>query len=177
MPTNRDKFKALVHYVCSLRSARPDTLGAVKLNKILWLAEISAFYRLGNPITQARYIKRKFGPVPAPIMRTLRELDQDGVLSVRDASHYGLQKKEYIVYIPATEDFLSLEEAAIVKEMVDYVCDEHTAASVSEATHDHVWKAAEDGEEIPHYTVFANAGKITDEDRGWAKDQLACGAA
>jgi hypothetical protein len=169
---NREKFKSLVHYVCSRRCDAPETLGAVKLNKILWLAELSSFYDLGHPITNVRYIKRKFGPVPAPIVPVVRELEAEGVLTVSDSTHFGKQKKEYIVHVPATGDFLSAEELKIVNETIDHVCDEHTARSVSDASHDHIWMAAEDGEEIPHFTVFAKPGKITDAEREWARLQL-----
>jgi hypothetical protein len=159
---DRDKFKALVHYVCASRSNSPDTLGAVKLNKILWLADLSAFYETGKPITTSRYIKQEFGPVPARIMPVLRELEAERVLTIRESPYFGKRKKEYVVHQPASSDFLSATELSIVNETIDHVCDDHTAKSVSEASHDHVWKAAEDGEEIPLYTVFSKPGTITD---------------
>lgn len=171
------KFKSLVQYVCSRRAHAPDTLGAVKLNKVLWLADLSAFYERGKSITGARYIKRKYGPVPAPIMPALRELQEDGILSVSNAQLYGKQKKEYIVHVPNDGSFLEPEELSIVNEVIDHVCDTHTATSVSNASHDHIWKAAEDGEEIPLFTVFAKAGKLTDVERKWAQLQLESEAA
>jgi hypothetical protein len=166
------KFKSLVHYICSRRADAPDTLGAVKLNKILWLADLSAFYERGSAITDSRYIKREFGPVPARIMPALRELENDGVLSVRDADHFGKQKKEYVVHVRKSGDFLRPDEREIVDRLIDHVCDEHTAASVSEASHNHIWKLAEEGEELPHFTVFAKPGVITDVERTWAQIQL-----
>ena len=172
MIIGREKFKRLVHYVCFRRSNAPETLGAVKLNKILWLADLSAFYDFGHPITDARYIKRKFGPVPAPIMPVLHELEAEGVLTVSESVHYGKQKKEYLVHVPTSGDFLPPEELNIVDETINHVCDDHTAKSVSDASHDHIWMAAEDGEEIPHFTVFAKQGRITDSERAWAQIQL-----
>jgi hypothetical protein len=166
------KFKSLVHYVCSRRADDPSTLGAVKLNKTLWLSDLSAFYHLGRPITGARYVKRQFGPVPTPILPVLRELEIEGVLKVTEADHYGKRKTEYVVHVPATNEFLSSEELAIVERMIKFVCDKHTATSISEISHDHIWKAAEDGEEIPLFTVFAQPGQLTDGDREWAKYQL-----
>jgi hypothetical protein len=167
-----DKFKSLVHYVCASRCSAPDTLGAVKLNKILWLSDLSAFYETGRPITNSRYIKQKFGPVPARILPVLRELENEGKMTVIDAPHYGKQKKEYKVHAQASGAFLSADELKIVNDVIDHVCDEHTAKSVSEASHDHIWMAAEEGEEIPLFTVFAKPGKITDSERMWAQLQL-----
>jgi hypothetical protein len=170
--TRRQKFKTLVHYVCSQRADSPATLGAVKLNKILWLSDLKAFYKLGQSITGARYIKRQFGPVPAAILPVLAELENEGVLTIRNVEHFGKQKKEYIVHQYASDDFLLPEELKIVKKTINIVCDEHTATSISYASHDHIWKAAEDGEEIPHFTVFAQPGSITAADREWARMQL-----
>lgn len=169
---NREKFKSLVHYVCWRSSDDPSRLGAVKLNKTLWLSDLGAYYRSGQSITGARYIKRKFGPVPAAILPVLTELEDEGILTIRDAKHFGKRKKEYIVHRDASDNFLSPDEREMVETAIKVVCDSHTATSVSEASHDHVWKAAEDGEEIPLYTVFAKPGEITQSDRDWAHQQL-----
>jgi hypothetical protein len=138
----------------------------------LWLADLSAFYELGAPITSSRYIKHKFGPVPARILPALKALQEEGVLTIREADHFGKRKKQYLVNVRSEGEFLSAGEKAIVDRAIDHVCDEHTAASVSEATHNHIWKAAEDGEEIPLYTVFAKPGTITDVERSWAQIAL-----
>lgn len=166
------KFKSLVHFVCASRADAPETLGAVKLNKILWLADINSFYERGKPVTESRYIKQRFGPVPARIVPVLRELEREGILSVTEAKHFGKQKKEYVVHVAADGSFLSKQERAIVERVIDNVCDKHTARSVSEMSHDHIWEAAAEGEEIPHYTVFAKPGEITDSERMWAQLQL-----
>ena len=60
----------------------------------------------------------------------------------------------------------------VVDQMIEYVCEKHTARSISDVSHDHVWQAAEDGEEIPYYTIFALPGKITDDEREWALAEL-----
>jgi DNA-binding PadR family transcriptional regulator len=170
---NHSKFKSLVHYVVSRRADDRETLGAVKLNKILWLADLSAYYELGRPITDSRYVKQKFGPVPARVMPALHELERDGAITIRDTDHYGKQKKEYVVHEAGSGDFLKPEERRIVDRIIDDVCDRHTAASVSDASHNHIWKAAEDGEELPLFTVFAKPGTITDVERMWAQTVLA----
>ena len=169
---NRPKFKSLVHYVIAIRCDSPETLGAVKLNKVLWLSDLLAFHDRGKSITNVRYIKRQFGPVPAPILPVLRELEEEGIVTIRDASLFGKRKKEYISNTPANSDFLTEQERLDVHWAIDLVCDNHTATSISDASHDRVWKIAEDGEEIPLFTVFAKPGKITEADRVWAQQQL-----
>jgi hypothetical protein len=169
---NRHKFKQLVHYVCYRRSDKPSTLGAVKLNEILWLCDFLAYRELEEPITGARYVKRQYGPVPHQIVPVLNELQSEGVLKVKPTRYHGFEKASYTVLRPVSNDFLSPKEKDIVDRVITVVCDEHTAKSISEASHDDVWKIAEDGEEIPYFTIFANQGKITPEDLEWARMQL-----
>ena len=169
---DRQKFKQLVHYIVSRRSHDTDSLGAVKLNKILWLSELRAYHETGYSITDARYIKKEFGPVPASVMPILRELEAEGAIRIREAPHYGKQKMEYIDRCPVTDSFLEPREAEIVNQTIDEVCDRHTAKSISDASHDHIWEAAADGEEIPHYTVFVRPGKVSQTDVNWAQMML-----
>ncbi len=169
---NRAKFKSLVHYICWRCSGDPSKLGSVKLNKALWLSDLTAYRASGDSITGARYIRQQFGPVPALIVPVLRELEQEGILTVRETSFYGRTKKEYIVHVKASGGFLDQAERQIVDETIQFVCEEHTAVSISNKSHDHIWEAAVNGEEIPHYTVFAQPAPITNEDREWAHLQL-----
>lgn len=167
------KFKKLVHYVCWRCAEDPTKLGAVKLNKILWLADAERYYATGKALTGVRYVRRQYGPVPASILPVLRELEEEGKLTVQAATFHGLNKKEYIVHQTADDSFLSPEERTLVEEIIQHVCNEHTAKSISVATHNRVWEVAADGETIPYFTVFVRPGKITDKDREWAYAQLA----
>jgi len=66
---------------------------------------------------------------------------------------------------------LSEQDRAILDVCTDIICGGYTAAEVSEQTHDQIWEAAQDGEEIPLYAIFASRrGAITDEVRAWANE-------
>jgi hypothetical protein len=171
-PANKDKFKSLVHYICWRYADDPSKLGAVKLNKTLWLSDLAAYYYLGNAITRARYVKRKFGPAPKAILPVLRELQQEGKLEIKEDSYFGNMKRTFIALQDASDAFLSEGEKNIVERAIEYVCEQNTATSISNKSHDHIWKVAEDGEELPLYTVFASPDAITDNDRAWAREQL-----
>ena len=130
------KFKMLVHYLCWRYSSCPSKLGAVKLNKALWLSDLTAYYTLGRPITGAHYVKREFGPVPKPILPVLRELQEDGVLTVRETPCFGKTKREFIVHREASHEFMTAEEHTIVDDTMEFVCEKHTATSISNASHE-----------------------------------------
>jgi hypothetical protein len=172
MALDRDKFKSLVHYVC-WKCVDPSTLGAVKLNKILWLSDFSAFSERGEAITGSRYIKRQYGPVPSAVEPALYALQSEGsIMMTAGLPFHAYRKKEFrALSVPAMGAF-GQEELRIVDRIIDFVCNEHTAKSISELSHDHVWRAAEEGEEIPYFTTFAVRGEIEESDREWARQEL-----
>lgn len=171
MVFNRERFKSLVHYVC-WKAGDPAKLGATKLNKVCWLADFTAFYEMGRPITDARYVKRQYGPVPSAAPTALRELEQERRLLVKEVPFHGLPKKEFIPLSEPDMDGFSDRELEIIDWATRYVCDEHTASSISEVSHDHIWKAAADGEEIPFFTIFAVPAPITETELEWAAEEI-----
>ena len=65
------------------------------------------------------------------------------------------------------------EELQVLDAVFDTIISDHTAASISEQTHDDVWKLAQDGEVIPPNAIFASQlGRVTDSDLAWARERL-----
>jgi hypothetical protein len=167
-----EKFKHLVQYVC-WRCDDPAELGATKLNKVLWRADTQAYYLRGESITGARYVKRQFGPVPSAMVQTLRDLESEGALAIREEDYFGNAKKEFFALKRPDLSLFSAEEISLVDQSIEYVCRRHTARSISAETHDDIWNLAKIGEEIPYYTVFASRlGEVTEDDIAWARTQI-----
>jgi hypothetical protein len=56
------------------------------------------------------------------------------------------------------------QEISIVDDVLREVCFNHTAASISLASHDDIWKLAEIGEEIPLETaIVSELAEITED--------------
>jgi hypothetical protein len=163
-----DKLKALVHYIC-WRCEDPTKLGSVKLYKILWRSDFNAYLEFGNPVTGATYVKRQFGPVPSAALSAIQELEREHKLSTRVVEYYGREKKEFFALERPDFSLFSAEEISLVDKEIEYVTEEHTARSISEESHDDIWKMARIGEEIPYYTVFSKPAEITESDIEWAK--------
>jgi hypothetical protein len=169
---DRQKFKSLVHYIC-WKCDDPSQLGSTKLNKILWYAETLAFLNFGVSMTGAKFVKRQFGPAPTAIMPILNELENEKVLLVREASFYGYSKKEFFsLAAPTVGSFFTPEQISIVDGVIDGVCKEHTAKSISSISHDAIWEMAVVGEELPLFTVLAEQGEVTEEDVDWADAKI-----
>ena len=180
MKLDRDKLRTLIHYI-SWRARDPRTLGSVKLQKILWYSDLTCYLRLGTPITGATYVKQAFGPVAREAARAVTELEENGNLVERPAFTGDYRKRdrkrEYIAMSRPNLALFTSEEISVVEEVMDEICFQHTAASISEASHDEIWGLAEIGEEIPYETVFvASRAEITEADIEWAKSVIAAAA-
>lgn len=174
---NRDKFKALVHYIC-WKCEDPSKLGAVKLNKVLWFTDTVAFTQHGAPVTGARYTKQMRGPVPKAILPVLRDLEAEGKVDIRDVEYHGYAKKEFVAREEPDFDGLTEDEVALVDRAIEFVCDRNTASSISELTHDSVWKLARMGDEIPYSAVLASdLGNLTAADVTRAVERMEYAAA
>lgn len=169
-----EKLKEALHYVIE-NCADSSRLGAIRLNKILWFADSHAYRENGLTVTGDGYVKRKFGPVPKHVLAALRELQDEGKIVVREVP-YTTRKtfREFIsLSTPETRE-LSQSDKEWLTAYTDIICNEFTAARISDISHDQVWEAADEGEEIPLYTVFASQpGAITDDVRSWANGAYA----
>ena len=161
-------LKDLAHYIC-WKAEDASTLGATKLNKALWFSDTFAYRLTGQPITDSVYVKRQYGPVPRQILPALKQLEAEGALLIRTSQHFNRQKRDFIALRPADPALFSDTEREIIDSVIAWVCDQHTATSISDLSHDDVWEAAEEGEEIPLHAVLAAApGAITQADMDWA---------
>ena len=166
-----EKFKALVHCIVHECLDNPGKLGAVRLNKALWFTDLISYQESGAPVTDEKYVKRKMGPVPATILRTLQELQQEGKIMVRGRTAY-YDPYKYISLEEPDVSFLSDDDRRLAKVAISFVCG-HTAHEISDFTHDGVWDAAREGEEIPLFATLASGrGCITDEVKAWAESNV-----
>ncbi len=161
------KFKELVHFIVHSCKDNPKILGAIRLNKTLWFADVYAYKTTGDSITGTKYIRRERGPVPAHILRTLKQLEQEGKIEISEPK-YQFEPWEYKSLDAPKTNHLSDDEKNMTKSVLDSICG-LKASDISEVSHDIIWEAAEDGEEIPLYATLASQkGEITNEVRNWA---------
>ena len=166
---DRHKFRELVHYVCD--QVDPDTLGTVKLHKVLYFADMWHFLKTGHPITGETYRKQHFGPVASHLLLTVEELEREGALERRQAAWPGGTRTEFHTKRSARIDRLSQSERAFVDEVIDFVI-RKTAAEISEFSHHQVWQAAEMGEELPYASAFhMSPAEVTEADLEWAAEE------
>jgi hypothetical protein len=168
---NREKLKALVHYVIA-RCEDPATLGSIKLNKVLWLSDLVAYVGTGTPITGERYVKQQFGPVAQTMPAILDELRNENKVVVREHIAFGNPKTDYFA-LKEPENISKLftaDEISFVEQAREFVCEQNTAMQISEFSHDVIWELAEIGEEIPYEAMLATRlDGVTKDDVNWAR--------
>ena len=159
---NRAKFMELVLYICAV--VDPQRLGAVKLNKVLYFADMIWFAMTGYPMTGAVYRKRPNGPTTDAVLWALKELRQSGSIQIDEANYYGYRKKVYIANVSPDKSQFSDTELSLVDDIIQFVCYNNTAKTISEFSHNRAWEMAGFGDEIEYHTAFALFPVVVSED-------------
>lgn len=165
---DREKFKAVVHYLC--RHAGDD-FGRIKLHKALYFADMLNFVDKNEPLTGVGYVKQQFGPTARHLKWALDELVRNGSLRVAQDDYFGLPKYVFQSLREPTSNRLSGNDRALLDEVLKFIGSQ-SATAISELSHNEAWHAFAIGDEIPYETAYwLIPVEITDEDVEWAKAQ------
>lgn len=151
---DREKFKNLVHYVIHKAGDR-DGFGATKLYKVIWFSEGRCFLLDGAPIAAADYIREKHGPVPR-LGRIIRsELVAEGKIKEWKVPHFNHEKWNFKSISSPFPLMIDERQKKCVDYWIDHIDRQHSAASISEESHDYAWEIAKMGEPLPFSAVLA----------------------
>ncbi len=171
MAFDREKFKRLILYVI-WRTGDVRDFGAIKLNKVLWFTDARTYEALGESVTGATYIRRKFGPVPKNIEQVLEELEREGQIQAWSEPYFDFSIQRYSAHSPPDSSIFNADELGFIDWWIKHVSEQHTAASISEKSHDYGWKIAQDGEELPFKAFLAKRLRqpVDGEELDWARN-------
>ncbi len=172
MKFDSDKLKAVILHTCS--KCTPSTLGFVKLHKVLYFSDMFYFAETGSPITGATYRKRDFGPTCDQLLDTLDEMDAKGQLKIRNENYFGYRKKEFIPLAAEDTNRLSAIEIELLDEIIDFVCFQNSAKTISEFSHNRAWEMAKYGQILPYHSVFhLFPVEVSPETIAWGEQEAA----
>lgn len=143
------RFRELIVYI-SARCAKDPTFGAVKLNKILYHSDFTAFEKFGVPLTGMRYFKLPMGPAPKALVPTRRELIAEGALRLEgpdDPKHVGYHRT--VALRAPIMSFFTEDEIAVVDGVIGDLWGQ-TARDVSDASHDLRWRVVNLNDPMPY---------------------------
>ena len=165
-----DKFKALVHFMIAQCQEWSVDLGAIRLNRALWYADVAAYQENKASITGVKYIKQHQGPVPESIDAVLEELVAEGKIRIQQARNkFDVQK--FAALTPPNASSLNDYDRGVATTSLEALFGRSTNI-ISEMKHDIIWEAAFLGEEIPLYASYAvPQGQVRPEAHAWAVAQ------
>jgi hypothetical protein len=168
MAANQDRLSSVTHYI--IARCDPGKLGATKLNKILWFADVLYYRRHGRTITGVdNYIKQQFGPVQRNMLGVLGELKKQGKIVERTGETPVGSRREYVwVKEPDLSSFKA-DEIDLLNAVMDWICNGESAKSISDKSHDTLWDETEIGSPMPVRAGAAFPAEITSEALEWAK--------
>lgn len=172
MASNQDKLSGVTHYI--IARCPPDKLGATKLNKVLWFADVFYYRRHGRTITGVdNYMKQQFGPVQRNLLGVLGELKTAGKIVERAGETPVGPRREYVwIKEPDLTQFKA-DEIDTINGVMDWICNSESAKSISDKSHDALWDETEIGAPMPVRAGAVFPAEITPEAVEWAKSAFA----
>ena len=160
---NDKKLEELILLI-SERSQDDPTSGAVKLNKLLFYCDFSAYLTFGSPITGHDYFALKNGPAPKKLLPITEKLRAEGAFAFQQTEYFGHVKKKPIALRPADVSVFTAQEL----NLIDHVLEKHrlkTATQISDESHLFIgWKVAREKETIPYETALIDSREPTAEE-------------
>jgi hypothetical protein len=146
-----ERLKRLIHYV-AWKAGKRDWFGTTKLYKVLWFADARQFVLTKKSITNAVFIREKYGPVPKHGIPAREQLEKEGAIKTSKEG----RMTRIVALRPPDVSIFSADELKTVNYWIDHIDKGHTAQSISEQSHDYAWDIAKMGEELPLYAILAN---------------------
>jgi hypothetical protein len=163
------KLRELVLLVSTLCEG-DEPFGKVKLNKLLWFADFTAYLIFGQSITGHEYQRLPAGPAPRRLLAVIPALAakarrRDPDVAVRVNDYHGREQYRPFALRPPDLSRFSAEEIKLVEEIVEEYKGKN-ARQMSELSHRFLgWQIMADGETIPYSTALVGWRKPTDEER------------
>ena len=157
------RLRELILYIAD-KCSSDEYFGSVKLNKILYFADLVAYGSSGEPVSGCEYLALPQGPAPARLA-TIKEsmlAKKEIVEQVRTVPG-GYTQRRIVPLRPANLRLFSGQDIAYVGSMID-LFRKKTASDVSYFSHGRAWKIAyKNHVPMPYESVFvANDVKATE---------------
>lgn len=158
------KLRELILLLADWCQADPK-FGAIKLNKLLFHADFSAFLTHGEPITGQDYFKLPQGPAPRRLKAITEATIKRGEFAWQEMPYYGrTQKKPVALRSPDLSKF-SGADVNLIRQTVEKFW-KLSATEISDQSHIFLgWKAAHLKESIPYETALVSRRPPTDHER------------
>jgi hypothetical protein len=152
-----ERLEELILYVAhKMQHDYHAGIGRIKLAKLLWRIDFTAFWRLGQPITEATYSADRLGPAPEEELMATRDLEAAGRFEwVQDWDRRSMP----VVHDTPRMRLFSEAQRQIIDEVIDRYRNTSGRLMVEEAHQFpgwlHAWRDGEGkGDPVPYESIF-----------------------
>jgi hypothetical protein len=158
------KLRELILLISEWCQADPK-FGAIKLNKLLFHADFSAFLTYSEPITGQEYFKLPQGPAPRRLKALTEAMIKKGEFAWQEVTYFGYPQKKPVALRAADTSKFSGPEVALIRQTVEKFW-KMNATEISDQSHVFLgWKAAYLKETIPYSTALVSRRPPTDHEK------------
>jgi len=161
---NDEKLKELILLISEWSQA-DEKFGAIKLNKLLFHSDFSAFLTFKKPITGQEYFALPQGPAPRRLLPITKKMLAKQELAFQEKPYHGFKQIRPIALRPPKMDLFSADEVKLVLQTIQKFW-RMSAAEISDQSHLFLgWKAAREKETIPYSTALISLRHPTRQEK------------
>ena len=151
------------------QSEGDEAFGAVKLNKLLFAADFTAYVKFGKSITGQDYFALEHGPAPRRLKPVLEQMKDEGEVAIRVDDFHGFRlQRTFALREPDLSKF-GPDEIALVDHIIRD-CWNRTGTDLSNASHEFIgWKVAQEWEIIPYSVGLVERRELTKSEQEIAR--------
>jgi hypothetical protein len=161
---NDEKLRELILLIAEWSQSDPK-FGAIKLNKLLFHADFSAFLTFGQPITGQEYFALPQGPAPRRLKPLTEKMKKEEELAYQEMPYHGHLQRRPIALRPPDLSKFSAAEINLIRQTVERFWNKN-ATEISDQSHLFLgWKVARERETIPYSTALIGRRPPTKRER------------
>ncbi len=161
---DNEKLRELILLIAEWCQSDPK-FGAIKLNKLLFHADFSAFLTYGQPITGQEYFKLPQGPAPRRLKAITEGMIKKGEFAWQEISYFGRIQKKPIALRAADVSKFTGPEVNLIRQTVEKFW-KLSATEISDQSHLFLgWKSVHLKEPIPYSTALVSRRTPTGHER------------
>jgi hypothetical protein len=164
--SNMTKIEQVAHY--AICHSEPNNLGATKLNKVLWFADVFHYRKYGKTVTGLdAYVKMPRGPVPHNIEAVLSRMKQKGLIIESSVEKFSYPMRQFYPLERIDADMFSSSEIEAIHEAIAFITP-MTATLASNETQTTYWDEIEMGKPMKIGAASIQTGELEEADLEWA---------
>jgi hypothetical protein len=149
-----ERAAVAVHYVIS--HSAPGKLGHIKLNIVLWYADLEHFRKHGTSITGLQHYSRApHGPLSGTVSRAVSWLVRHGCVIERSVEAADYVRREFVSLQPSDAAALTAQQTGILHQMMKVVVPLTARELIDMARADPLWQETE-----PNEPMLVSTGSI-----------------